>query len=135
MLQLASNRPLVTLRSATAAFLIFLCMFMIRRSDFFWKLLSWFQISLFLNLNFMSFSGVRRFWDFSLSFSDLNCVGHFPSSLCAKGYEIFCPYSSSLLSSSSKDFRMSPVLLAVEFSIEGPSLKLVSAIFYQIFIF
>ena len=100
-------------------------MFMIRRSDFFWKLLSWIQISFFLNgtLNFMQFSGVRRLWGFSLTFSDVNFVCHFPSSICAKGSEMFGPYSSSLLSSST-DFRMSPVLLAVGFSLEESSLTI-----------
>ena len=114
----------MTLTSVTVAFWIFLCMFMIQRSDFFfWKLLSWFQISLFVigTLNFMQFSNVRRFRDFSLTFSVVNFVCHFPSTVCAKGSEIFVAYSSSLLSSSI-DFRMSLVLLAVGFSLEGPSL-------------
>ena len=111
-LQLACNKPSVALTSTNAAFWILLWMFRIRRSDFFWKLLSCFQISLFISgaLNLMQFSGVWRFWDSSLTFFDVNFVCHFPSTLCAKRSESFGPYTSSLLSSS-MDFRISPVLL------------------------
>ena len=92
---------------------------------FFWKLLSWFQIFLFVSgtHNFMQFSGVWRFWDFSLTFSGATFVFHFPSTLCAKGSGIFGPYFSSLLSSSI-GFRITPVLLELGFLFECFSLTI-----------
>ena len=111
----------VTLTSAALAFWTFFCMFMSLRSDFLCKLLGWFQISMFFSgtLGTMWFSGVRRFWDFSLNFSQVNFVFHFPSTHCGKKSGIFGPCSSSLLSSS-MELRISPVLLAVGFSFAPP---------------